>query len=156
MVDREHLIDILQECLPTDVDAWFASAVAEIGARATAAHLIDDVDGFEHAPLWWEALVVDEQPVGVVLPVTFTGCARDGLDEGTILHVGVRAGRRGAGFGRILLRRAVTQLSEHGVWRIYSDTSADNVGMIRLFEREGWQREPAHERPVFTAGDVAD
>ena len=66
-----------------------------------------------------------------VLPVVFTGCARDGLDEGTITHIGVRPSARGRGYGRLLLRRATATLERHGVWRIYCDTAAGNAGMIR-------------------------
>lgn len=144
-----RFLDVLADCLPVDVDAWYAGAVAAIGARETAAHLVGDLSGFDHSPRWWEALVINGKPVGIALPVTFTGCARDGLDEGTLLHIGVCAAARGQGYGRALLRRAVAQLSDHGIWRIYSDTSAENAAMIRLFESEGWEREAPHERPLF-------
>ena len=73
----------------------------------------------------------------------------NGLDEATIFHMGVLPEYRGRGFGRALLRRA-TRVA-HGVWRIYCDTAADNLPMIRLFASEGWQRLPPHERPVVTS-----
>ena len=85
---------------------------------------------------------------GFVLPVIYDGCSRDGLDEATIYHMGVAPAHRGTGIGRLLLRHATQRLVSHGVWRIYCDTSSNNEPMIHLFEREGWTRLPAHERPI--------
>ena len=85
-----------------------------------------------------------------MLPATFEGCERDGLDEATLIHVGVRPALRGQGLGRLLLRRATATLVEHGVWRIYCDTAAENEPMLRLFETEGWTRFPPHQRPTYS------
>jgi GNAT superfamily N-acetyltransferase len=86
---------------------------------------------------------------GFVLPVIFDDCARDGLDEGTIYHMGVAPSYRGRKLAGLLLRRAAQTLVDHGVWRIYCDTAAANAAMIHVFESEGWQRLPATERPVL-------
>jgi ribosomal protein S18 acetylase RimI-like enzyme len=91
---------------------------------------------------------VREQTAGFVLPVTYDGCSRDGLDEATIYHMGVSPAHRGTGIGRLLLRHATRLLVRHGVWRIYCDTPSNNERMIHLFESEGWTRLPAHERPI--------
>jgi L-amino acid N-acyltransferase YncA len=52
------------------------------------------------------------------------------------------------GLGRLLLRRAVSTTSAHGVWRIYCDTATTNDPMISLFESEGWTRLPEREVPL--------
>jgi ribosomal protein S18 acetylase RimI-like enzyme len=83
-----------------------------------------------------------------VLPVTFDGCARDGLDEATIYHMGVAPRYRGRGLARLLLRKATRTLVDHGVWQIHCDTAAANAPMIHLFESEGWTRLPAEQQPV--------
>lgn len=71
--------------------------------------------------------MVDGQPAGFVLPVTYDGCSRDGLDEATIYHMGVAPAHRGTGLGRLLLRRTTRVLVDHGVWRIFCDTPANNA-----------------------------
>ena len=75
-----------------------------------------------------------------MLPVVFTGCARDGLDEGTIYHIVVAPEHRGRGLGRLLLGRATDTLLAHGVWQISTDTAAENTPMIRAFTSAGHTR----------------
>ena len=101
-------------------------------------------------------MTVGGSGAGFVLPVIYEGCARDGRDEATIYHMGVVPEHRGLGLGRLLLRRATRILVDHGVWRIYCDTPADNAPMIHLFEAEGWQRLPAHERPLVAPAPPGD
>jgi GNAT superfamily N-acetyltransferase len=125
-------------------------AVATLGSEEAARRLLALASGFSYLGDRWHVLMVDREPAGFVLPVIYDGCAQDGLDEATIYHLGVAPLHRGTGLGRLLLRRAACVLLRHGVWRIYSDTPANNAPMIHLFEREGWTRLPAHERPVPT------
>jgi ribosomal protein S18 acetylase RimI-like enzyme len=100
---------------------------------------------YECQPQWWSIIDVDATPAGFVLPVIFTGCQRDGLDEGTIYHIGVVPEQRGHGLGDLLLGRGTDALLHHGVWQVSADTAVENVPMIRLFERQGWTRRPATE-----------
>jgi ribosomal protein S18 acetylase RimI-like enzyme len=95
-----------------------------------------------------QVLNVGDEPAGFVLPVNYDGCARNGVDEATIYHMGVAPAHRGAGIGRLLLRRATRLLVAHGVWRISCDTAETNQPMIRLFVPEDWTRLPRHERPI--------
>ena len=143
-----ELRDLVGTVLADSVDASDTAAVDELGPAGAAARILSPPEGFSHERLWWQVLKHGEVAAGFVLPVTFDGCARDGLDEATIYHLGVNPAFRGRGLGRLLLRRATLILLDHGVWRIYCDTAAVNAPMIRLFETEGWQRLPAMERPV--------
>ena len=119
-----------------------------LGAEEAARRTLALAPGFSYLPDRWHVLSVQEQTAGFVLPVTYDGCSRDGLDEATIYHMGVAPAYRGRGLARLLLRNATLTLVEHGVWRIYCDTAAANAPMIHVFESEGWQRLPAAERPV--------
>jgi GNAT superfamily N-acetyltransferase len=123
-------------------------AVEVLGAEAAAQRTLALAPGFSYLPDRWHVLLVREQMAGFVLPVIYDGCSRDGLDEATIYHMGVAPAHRGTGIGRLLLRHATRLLVRHGIWRIYSDTPSSNEPMIHLFEREGWTRLPAHERPI--------
>ncbi|MDQ3875130.1 MAG: GNAT family N-acetyltransferase [Actinomycetota bacterium] len=123
-------------------------AVEVLGAEEAARRTLALAPGFSYLPDRWHVLSVHEQMAGFVLPVIYGGCSRGGLDEATIYHMGVAPEHRGTGIGRLLLRHATRLLVRHGVWRIYCDTPASNKPMIHLFEREGWTRLPAHERPI--------
>ena len=123
-------------------------AVQRLGAAEAARRVLALATGFSYLPERWHVLTVDERAAGFVLPVVYEGCSRDGLDEATIYHMGVAPAHRGAGIGRLLLRRATRVLVSHGVWRIFCDTAATNEPMIHLFEQEGWTRLPPYERPI--------
>jgi len=122
--------------------------VEVLGAGRAAQRTLALATGFRYLPDRWHVLMVDAHPAGFVLPVVYEGCSRDGLDEATIYHMGVAPPYRGAGIGRLLLRRATRVLASHGVWRIFCDTPATNEPMIHLFEQEGWSRLPSYERPI--------
>jgi ribosomal protein S18 acetylase RimI-like enzyme len=122
--------------------------VEMLGADEAARRIVALAPGFSYLPDRWHVLMVREEMAGFVLPVVYDGCARDGLDEATIYHMGVAPELRGCGIGRLLLRCATRVLVNHGVWRIYCDTPSNDYPMIHLFESEGWKRLPAHERPI--------
>lgn len=124
------------------------NAVEKLGAEEAAQQTLGLSAGFNYLPERWHVLTVDDEPAGFVLPVIYDGCAREGLDEATIYHIGVVPAHRGSGIGRLLLRHATRRLVVHGVWRIFCDTPESNGPMIRLFTQEGWSRLPRHERPI--------
>lgn len=107
-------------------------------------------DDFSYQAQWWQfGINGNGDIVGLVLPVTFNGCAKGGLEEGTIYYIGVVPEYRGLGFANDLLSQGTRILQEVGVWRIFSDTAVDNVRMISAFKRVGYRQygEP-WERPV--------
>jgi GNAT superfamily N-acetyltransferase len=123
-------------------------AVEVLGPEEAARRTLALAPGFSYLPDRWHVLSVQAQTTGFVLPVIYDGCSRDGLDEATIYHMGLAPAHRGTGIGRLLLRHATRLLVKHGIWRIDCDTPSNNGPMIHLFEREGWTRLPAHERPI--------
>jgi ribosomal protein S18 acetylase RimI-like enzyme len=146
--DEADLVGLFARVLDDSIDPRDMDAVRRSGGRAVALRMIGDalsggVYGCERE--WWSIVAVDGEVAGVVLPVVFTGCARDGLDEATIYHLGVVAEQRRRGLGNLLLGRATDTLLAHGVWRISCDTAVENEVMIRLFERHGWTRGPETE-----------
>lgn len=143
------LTDLVGAVLADSVDASDTAAVEALGPRRAAERILSPPEGFSYRAEWWQVLRYGDAAAGFVLPVTFDGCARDGLDEATIYHMGVAPAYRGRGFARLLLRKATLTLVDHGVWRIYCDTAAANAPMIHVFESEGWQRLPAAEQPVL-------
>ncbi len=147
--DVPDLTRLVSAVLANSVDASDIAAVEALGPRSAAERVLSPPDGFSYLPEWWQVLRYGDSAAGFVLPVTFDGCDRDGLDEATIYHMGIAPAYRGQGLARLLLRKATVTLTDHGVWRIYCDTAAVNAPMIHLFESEGWTRLPAEQRPII-------
>jgi GNAT superfamily N-acetyltransferase len=147
--DVPQLTCLVGRILAHSVGAWDIAAVSKLGAEGAAAKILAPTRGFSFQPEWWEVITLDRIDAGFVLPVIYDDCARDGLDEATIYHLGVAPEQRGRGLGRMLLRRATQTLLDHGVWRIFCDTGINNAPMIHLFQHEGWTRLPAHRQPII-------
>jgi len=146
--DFPDLTQLVGAVLADSVDASDAVAVEALGPQGAAERILSPPEGFSYRTEWWQLLMHRDAAAGFVLPVTFDGCARDGLDEVTIYHMGIAPSYRGRGLARLLLRKATQELVDHGVWRIYCDTAAANASMLHLFESEGWTRLPAEEKLV--------
>jgi GNAT superfamily N-acetyltransferase len=141
-------VELVADVLANSPGPADRDAVRRLGAEEAARRTLALAPGFSYLPDRWHILMVDTHAAGFVLPVVYEGCSRDGLDEATIYHMGVLPAHRGAGIGRLLLRRATRVLVSHGVWRIFCDTPATNEPMIHLFEQEGWTRLLPYERPI--------
>jgi GNAT superfamily N-acetyltransferase len=146
--DVSDLTRLLGRVLANSVDPSDQATVEALGPHGAAERILAPPEGFSYRAEWWQVLTYRDTRAGFVLPVTFDGCARDGLDEATIYHMGVAPDYRGRGLARLLLRKATQILVDHGVWRIFCDTAAANAPMIHVFESEGWERLPAAQRPV--------
>ncbi|MDZ7966169.1 MAG: GNAT family N-acetyltransferase [Nostoc sp. DedSLP03] len=59
----------------------------------------------------WEVCRIDKI-LGFVLPVIFTGCAKEDKEEGTIYDIGVLPEYRGQGFANDLLSQGTRILQE--------------------------------------------
>ena len=90
---------------------------------------------FQFEKAWWELAYFNGEIVGLIQPVTFRGCEKNGLMEGTIHYIGVVPEFRGKGFINDLLLRTTRLLQDLGVWRIYADTDVENVPMRNAFEK---------------------
>jgi ribosomal protein S18 acetylase RimI-like enzyme len=148
--DDQRFVGVVAEVLAVSPDASDITNVSAMGSLEAARHLIKAVPdwGFSRKRAWWQLLMIRDEAAGFVLPVTYDNCARDGLDEATIFHMGVVPVHRGRGLGRLLLRQATQTLVDHGVWRIYCDTASNNDPMIHLFQAEGWTQLPPHQQPI--------
>jgi GNAT superfamily N-acetyltransferase len=141
--DDELLTSLLASNLELSIDPREKEWVRLWGSRVLAERMIEDAQAgknYECERQWWSIVSWDGEAAGFAMPVVFTGCKRDGLDEGTIYHIGVVGEYRGRGLGHLLLARATKTLLDHGVWRIFADTAIENIPMIRVFERQNWIR----------------
>jgi ribosomal protein S18 acetylase RimI-like enzyme len=150
----EELVGLVARALEVSVDRRDQAWVRAHGSEAVAVAMMKDArsgHGYEGDPQWWSIIERDGEAAGFVVPVVFTGAARDGRDEATIYHIGVVPEQRGQGLGALLLARGTDALLGHGVWRIIADTAAENRAMIGIFEEQEWVRGapvPTEDHPL--------
>jgi RimJ/RimL family protein N-acetyltransferase len=147
----DQLISIVARVMAISLDASDQKRASEADPHAAVEMFLNSArDDFSYQDEWWQfGIDGNGDIVGLVLPVTFNGCAKGGLEEGTIHYIGVVPEYRGLGFANDLLSQGTRILQEVGVWRIFSDTAVANVRMISAFKRVGYRQygEP-WERPV--------
>jgi hypothetical protein len=70
-------------------------AVETLGSEQAARNVLALAPGFSYLTDRWHVLMVNAEAAGFVLPVTYDGCSRDGLDEATSYHMRVAPTHRG-------------------------------------------------------------
>ena len=109
--------------------AWARGSACRRDARwrKAARRILQLAAGFSYLPDRWHVLIADGQPAGFVLPVTFDGWLARGPRRSDDLPHGRRSGPTvELVSGACLLRRATRVLIDHGVWRIFCGTPANN------------------------------
>ena len=88
----------------------------------------------EHLPEWWElAYTEDGALAGVIM-------AAKNPSSAVIAYVGVVPEQRGRGLAQELVRRGTERLLGSGATEIRGDCDRDNVGMVKAFERAGYDQ----------------
>jgi ribosomal protein S18 acetylase RimI-like enzyme len=88
----------------------------------------------EHLPEWWELAYTDDGALaGVIM-------AARNPSSAVIAFIGVVPEQRGRGLAQRLVRRGTEQLLESGADEIRGDCDLDNVGMVKAFERAGYEQ----------------
>ncbi|MES1022741.1 GNAT family N-acetyltransferase [Gloeocapsa sp. BRSZ] len=148
---NDVLFSVVARVMSSSIDASDRAKVSIYSAYAAAEIFLNSArDGFSYQNEWWQFGMNENQDiVGFVLPVVFTGCAKDGLEEGSIYYMGILPEYQGLGFASDFLSKGTRILQETGVWRVFCDTAVNNVRMISTFKRVGYQQysEP-WERPI--------
>jgi ribosomal protein S18 acetylase RimI-like enzyme len=147
----DQLVSIVARIMALSMDASDQRRASEDNPHAAVEVFLNSAcDDFSYQDDWWQFGLNDSGDiVGVVLPVTFNGCAKRDLEEGTLYYLGVVREYRGVGFANDLLFQGTRILQEIGVWRIFCDTAVVNVRMISAFKRVGYrQYDEPWERPV--------
>jgi ribosomal protein S18 acetylase RimI-like enzyme len=133
-VGQEAFVDAIASTYQGTRDSWITRSIEEQGARGAAQADFLDYQAMEHVPEWWELAYTDD---GALAGVIMT--ARN-PSSAVIAYVGVVPEQRGRGFGRELVRRGTEQLLASGADEIRGDCDLDNVGMVKAFERAGFEQ----------------
>jgi ribosomal protein S18 acetylase RimI-like enzyme len=115
-------------------DSWITRMIEEHGIRGAAEQDFVDYLELDHQPEWWElAYTEDGELAGVVMAARNPSTA-------VIAYVGVVPPQRGRGHAPQLVRRGTERLLAAGAVEIRGDCDDDNIGMVKAFERAGYEQ----------------
>ena len=114
-------------------DSWITARIEEQGMLGAARADFRDEQGLDYRPEWWElAYTSDGKLAGVIMAARNPTAA-------VISYVGIVPDLRGRGLAPQLVRRGTRRLLESGADEIRGDCDRDNIGMIKAFERAGYE-----------------
>lgn len=107
----------------------------------------------EYLPEWWELAYADDGALaGVIM-------AARNPTTAVIAYVGIVPEQRGRGLAAQLVRRGTERLLSGGASEIRGDCDRDNIGMVKAFERAGYEtfarRRTYHRTLTGPEGDWA-
>jgi ribosomal protein S18 acetylase RimI-like enzyme len=133
-VGEDAFVDALALTYQGTRDSWITQGIEEHGPHGAARADFLDYQGMEHLPEWWELAYTDDGALaGVIM-------AARNPSSAVIAFVGVVPEQRGRGLAPRLVRRGTEQLLESGADEIRGDCDLDNVGMVKAFERAGYEQ----------------
>jgi RimJ/RimL family protein N-acetyltransferase len=132
-VGERAFVDAIAATYEGTRDSWLTQNIAEHGTRGAAQRDFGDYQAMDHQPEWWELAYTEEELAGVVMAARNPGTA-------VIAYVGVVPEMRGRGYAPQLVRRGTERLLAADAGEIRGDCDDDNIGMVKAFERAGYER----------------
>jgi RimJ/RimL family protein N-acetyltransferase len=133
-VGEDAFVDAIASTYQGTRDSWINQAIEEQGVPGAARTDFRELQEMEYKPEWWElAYEEDGALAGVIMAARNPGAA-------VIAYVGVVPEQRGQGLSPQLVRRGTERLLESGADEIRGDCDRDNVGMVKAFERAGYEQ----------------
>jgi ribosomal protein S18 acetylase RimI-like enzyme len=115
-------------------DSWITRGIEERGRLGAALADFLDYQGMVYLPEWWElAFTEDGALAGVIMAARNPSTA-------VIGYVGVVPEQRGRGLAQQLVRRGTEVLLSSGADEIGGDCDRDNVGIVKAFQRAGYEQ----------------
>ena len=129
---RDAYIDALEQVIAVTADAWINADIAEHGLRGAAAKLLDDMEEMKHDPSWFE---LGYDAAGLAAAVSMPAA---NSNVSVLGFVGVTQAHRGRGYASAVVARGTRLLAASGAQEIRGDCDKDNPGMVRAFQRHGY------------------
>jgi ribosomal protein S18 acetylase RimI-like enzyme len=133
-VGEDEFVEAIATTYEGTRDSILTRHIQERGLVGAARADFLDYQQMEYLPEWWElAYTEDGALAGVIM-------AARNPSSAVIAYVGVVPEQRGRGLASRLVRRGTERLVESGATEIRGDCDRDNIGMIKAFERAGYQQ----------------
>jgi ribosomal protein S18 acetylase RimI-like enzyme len=133
-VGEDSFVQAIAKTYQGTRDSWIARNVQERGLFGAARADYVDYQGLEHEPEWWELAYTED---GALAGVIMVG---KNPSVAVIAYVGVVPDQRGRGLAQQLVQRGTELLVAGGADEIRGDCDRDNVGMVKAFERAGYEQ----------------
>jgi ribosomal protein S18 acetylase RimI-like enzyme len=131
-VGEDAFVEAIASTYEGTRDSWLSRNVEERGLLGAARADYTDYQGMDYLPDWWElAYAEDGALVGAMMAARNPSAA-------VIAYVGVVPAQRGRGLAQQLVRRGTELLVESGATEIRGDCDRANIGMVKAFERAGY------------------
>jgi RimJ/RimL family protein N-acetyltransferase len=114
-------------------DSWITERIKELGTLRAARADFRDEQSLDYRPEWWELAYTSEGTLAGVIMAARNPTAA------IISYVGIVPELRGRGLAPQLVRRGTGRLLDSGADEIRGDCDRDNIGMIKAFERAGYE-----------------
>lgn len=132
-VGEETFVEAIAATYEGIRDSWISGRIDESGALGAAWADFRDEQEMDYLPEWWElAYTADGNLAGVIMAARNPTAA-------VISYVGIVPESRGRGLAPQLVRRGTRRLLGSGAEEIRGDCDRDNIGMIKAFERAGFE-----------------
>ena len=133
-VGDDAFVDALAATYEGTRDSWITRSIEEHGRLGAARADSSTTKGMEHLPEWWELAYTEHGALaGVIM-------AAKNPSSAVIAYVGVVPEQRGLGLAQELVRRGTERLLGSVATEIRGDCDRDNVGMVKAFERAGYDQ----------------
>jgi ribosomal protein S18 acetylase RimI-like enzyme len=133
-VGEDVFVDAIASTYQGTRDSWITQNIEEHGPLGAARADFADLQGMEHLPEWWELAYTDGGALAGVIMAARNPTAA------VIAYVGVVPEQRGRGLAPQLVQRGTQRLRDSGADEIRGDCDSDNVGMVKAFERAGFEQ----------------
>jgi ribosomal protein S18 acetylase RimI-like enzyme len=133
-VGEEAFVEAIASTYQGTRDSWITSNIEKHGMLGAARKDFLEYQGLDHLPEWWELAYSED---GVLAGVIMAARNPSGA---VVAYVGVVPNQRGHGLAPQLVRRGTEQLLASGADEIAGDCDRDNVGMVKAFERAGFEQ----------------
>jgi ribosomal protein S18 acetylase RimI-like enzyme len=136
LVDYEPVAALVVDAYRTlgdEGDAFYETELRDVASRAATGTVL--------------VAVIDGKPVGTVTLVAAGHrlAEVDDPEAATIRMLGVDPAARGQGVGEALVRACIDRATRAGAKRIRLDTRTSMLAGQRLYQRLGFERDPAHD-----------
>jgi ribosomal protein S18 acetylase RimI-like enzyme len=133
-VGEDVFVDAIASTYQGTRDSWITQNIEEHGPLGAARADFADLQGMEHLPEWWELAYTDGGALAGVIMAARNPTAA------VIAYVGVVPEQRGRGLAPQLVQRGTQRLRDSGADEIRGDCDSDNFGMVKAFERAGFEQ----------------
>jgi RimJ/RimL family protein N-acetyltransferase len=133
-VGEDAFIEAIASTYQGTRDSWINQTIEEQGMDGAERSDFRGLQGMEYRPEWWELAYEEGGALaGVIMAARNPSAA-------VIAYVGVVPEQRRRGLAPQLVRRGTERLLESGADEIRGDCDRDSIGMVKAFERAGYEQ----------------